>query len=242
VEIRFLENLGREVRDSILRLLRDYSEALILALLLALVLRQFVFSAYKVSNVTMEPTLKLGDFIVGYKLPYGMTIPFSGARIGQTPPRRGEVVIFRCPMNTDSACVKRVVGIAGDRVEIKGQRLYVNGVQAAYSRSPSPAPILSADYTLVELKERLLHSDREVLISSANQNVNFGPYIVPPDSFFALGDNRDFSEDSRHWGAVPTKYIEARAVAVWLSIDWERDVNGDYRSRIRRDRFFDRVR
>jgi signal peptidase I len=238
MKFRFLENLGREMRDAVLHLLRDYSEALLLALLLALVLRQFVFSAYRVSNIMMEPGLRLGDFILGYKLPYGMNVPFSGQHIGQTSPHRGDVVIFKCPTHADSTCVKRAVAVAGDRVEIRGQRLIVNGAQSKYAKSDTVAPVLSAQYELVALNEKILRSSRDILISNAGQNVNFGPYVVPPDSFFALGDNRDFSEDSRHWGAVPNKSIEARAVGVWLSIDWQQDLNGDYHSKIRKDRFF----
>ncbi len=237
MKFEFLEHLGRDMRDSILRLLRDYSESLLLALILALILRQFVFASYRISNVMMEPSLRLGDFILGYKLPFGVNLPFGGRHLGQSVPRRGEVVIFKCPMNIETSCVKRVVALAGDRIEIRGQRLTVNGVQAKYNRSSSIAPEpLAAQVDLVVLKERIGSKDREILISSAKHNSDFGPYIVPPDSFFALGDNRDFSEDSRHWGAVPNRYIEARALGVWLSIDWRVDNSGEYHSQIRKNR------
>jgi signal peptidase I len=238
MEFQFLEKFGREMRDSILHLLRDYSEALLLALVLAIVLRTFVFSAYKVSNVMMEPSLRLGDFVVGYKLPYGLNVPFTGQHIGQASPRRGDVLIFKCPSSPESVCVKRAVAIAGDRVEIRGQRLIVNGTQAKYAKSNKTAPVLSAKFELVAINEKIMRSERDILISNANQSANFGPYVVPPDSFFALGDNRDFSEDSRHWGAVPNKNIEARASSIWLSIDWQEDLNGDYHSKIRKDRLF----
>ena len=123
--LKSFENLGRDLRDAVLRLLRDYSEALGLAILMAVILRFFVFGAYKISNPTMEPNLKLGDFVIGYKLPYGVNIPFSDAHVGHSAPRRGEVIVFRCPKTPETYCVKRAVGLPGDRVEIKGKRLIV---------------------------------------------------------------------------------------------------------------------
>ncbi len=239
MQFRFLENVGRELRDSFLHLLRDYSESLALALILALILRQFVFSAYRISNVMMEPNLRLGDFILGYKLPYGVTVPFIDKHLGQSPPHRGDVLIFKCPTKPEASCIKRAVAVAGDRVEIRGQRLYVNGVAGRYTKSDTkPTEALSSQVAMVILREKILRGEREILISNATQNSDFGPYVVPPESFFALGDNRDFSEDSRHWGAVPNRAIEARAISIWVSIDWSLDSAGDYHSKLRKERIF----
>src|SRR5690242_12553742 len=141
--LKSFENLGRDLRDAVLRLLRDYSEALGLAILMAVILRFFVFGAYKISNPTMEPNLKLGDFVIGYKLPYGVNIPFSDAHVGHSAPRRGEVIVFRCPKTPETYCVKRAVGLPGDRVEIKGKRLIVNGHMATYEKSSvEPSEVL----------------------------------------------------------------------------------------------------
>lgn len=237
MKLQFLENIGREFRDSILRVLRDYSESLILALILALILRQFIFGSYRISNIMMEPTLNLGDFIVGYRLPYGFNLPFSGRHIGQATPRRGDVLIFRCPSNPEASCVKRVVGLSGDRIELRGQRLLINGSIAKYSKSKFPAPEeLAAQIDMIALEEKTPWGHHDILVSGAKNAADFGPYIVPPDSFFALGDNRDFSEDSRHWGAVPNSKIEARAMTVWLSIAWNKDETGTYRSQLRKNR------
>lgn len=237
MQFQFLENAGRELRDSLLHLLRDYSESLALALILALILRQFIFSAYRISNVMMEPNLRLGDFILCYKLPYGVNIPFSDKHVGETQPHRGDVLIFKCPLNVEASCIKRAVAVAGDRVEIRGQRLIVNGVIGHYVKSDKKPPeSLTKQVAMVILREKVPHSEREILISNTNQSTDFGPYVVPPDSFFALGDNRDFSEDSRHWGAVPNRAIEARAIGVWVSIEWSQDANGDYHSHLRKDR------
>lgn len=244
MEFKSVESLGREFRDSILRILRDYSEALVLAILLAFILRTFVFASYKISNLNMEPNLRIGDFIVGYRLPYGFNVPFTGTHVGRTQVKRGEVVIFRCPKQTDSSCIKRVVALSGDRVSIKGQRLYINGRVAKYSHSKERASLtLSKAVKVTALEESLQSGDHTILISDATANTpDFGPYMVPPDSFFALGDNRDFSEDSRHWGAVATHLIESRALFVWLSIEWLELPTGDFSSRVRWERIFSRVR
>jgi signal peptidase I len=237
MQFRRFENAGRDLRDTVLHILRDYSESLILAIIFALILRQFVFSAYRISNVMMEPTLKLGDFVLGYKLPYGVTIPFLDKHIGQTSPRRGDVLVFRCPSRPEASCIKRAVAVSGDRVEIRGQRLIINGVVAKYSRSEKPPEeILAAQAAVVTLHEGFSREGHDILISDVEHKVDFGPYIVPPDSFFALGDNRDFSEDSRHWGAVPNRSIEARAFNIWVSIDWIADGNGMYHSKVRKER------
>jgi signal peptidase I len=240
MSLQSFENLGREMRDSILRLLRDYSEALFLAIVMALILRLFVFSAYKISNPTMEPNLKLGDFIVGYKLPYGFDVPFSDRHIGRAQPRRGEVVIFKCPRNLTQVCVKRIVGLPGDRVEIRGKRLVINGQMAKYELSQElPSKVLIQQRRLVVLREKFAGvKARSIIISDSKELSDFSPYIVPPDSFFALGDNRDFSEDSRHWGAVPLKSIESRAAMVWLSIEWQKQPSGAYTSGLRWSRIF----
>ncbi len=229
------ENLGRELRDSVLRLLRDYSEALFLAILMAVILRLFVISAYKISNSTMEPNLKLGDFIIGYKLPYGIDIPFSEKRIGKTVPARGEIIIFKCPKNLNQFCVKRVIGLPGDRVEIRGKRLIVNGRAYKYLKSVDvPTPSFSTPNAIAILKESQKgQPPRNIIVSNVKETNDFGPYIVPPDAFFALGDNRDFSEDSRHWGAIPLASIESRALFVWLSIEWQKKPSGAYSSSVR---------
>lgn len=241
MELKFVESLGRDLRDAVLRLLRDYSEALFLAVLMALILRFFVFSAYRISNLTMEPQLKLGDFIVGYKLPYGFQVPFSDARFGRGRPKRGDVLIFKCPHNPALSCIKRVVALAGDRIEIRGKRLIINGRVAKYQKSTTKLSEELGAKKMVALKEKWADYESKILISDAPDGPVLGPLIVPPDTFFALGDNRDYSEDSRHWGPVPVASIEARAVFIWLSIEWSKDQDGDYASRIRWDRIFSRV-
>jgi signal peptidase I len=113
-----------------MRLMREYTESLIVAICLALVLRFFVISAYKIPTGSMLPTLKVGDFIFAYKLPYGFPVPFSnGQRWGSTLPQRGDVVVFRYPGNENVNYVKRVVGLPGDQIAIKNKKLVIKGIE-----------------------------------------------------------------------------------------------------------------
>ncbi|MEQ1664770.1 MAG: signal peptidase I [Bdellovibrionales bacterium] len=257
------ENLGREFRDSFLRALRDYSESLMFAIIIALIIRSFVFSSYKIANTSMEPNLKTGDFILGYKLPFGIRLPFSDIHFGYTPPRRGDIVIFKCPKALDTNCIKRVIGLPGDRIEIKNKRLIWNGLVSKYTE-PSPSNkkalmLLDSQINLdnililneaVPYKSRLRKSYSILIeqdIQSSNPEVidssfNFGPIVVPPGHFFALGDNRDFTEDSRVWGAIPFEEIEARPVLVWFSIEWMKSALGEYSSHLRWNRIFTLIR
>lgn len=201
--------------ESLKSVLREYAESLLIALFLAVLVRVFIVSAYQVPTVSMNPTLLEGDFIFGYKPTFGFRLPFTENKIGTTPPQRGQVVIFRCPLDTSQRCIKRVVGVEGDRIEIRGKRLIVNGEMASYEAR--------GDYGAlgyVSIQESFKGDSRTILISRATEKENFGPIMVPPGHFFALGDNRDDSHDSRNWGSIPSVYLESRPLFVWLSFDW----------------------
>ncbi len=237
-------DFGRELRDSVLHLLREYAEALLLAVLFAFVLRSFVISTYRMTDLTMEPSLRMGDFLVGYKLPYGITVPLTGIHYGQTTPYRSELVVFHCPASDGARlCVKRVVGIGGDRIEIRQQRLIVNGRVANYSLSRAHiSSVIRAQAHVVALNEKSPGEPGYTILISNEPTPDFGPYVVPPHSFFALSDDRDFSEDSRHWGAIPDRAIEARIFLIGLSFAWRPREQGGYESHLRRHRMLLRAR
>lgn len=203
-------------------ILREYGESLLIAVALALVLRFFVISAYKIPTGSMIPTLKAGDFIFAYKLPYGVPIPFSGGeRWAQSLPKRGDVVVFRYPGNETINYVKRVVGLPGDRIAIQNKKLVINEVEAEYwPLSNEIIRDLPANEYYSAFEEKALGSRRLVIKSRANQMEDFGPVVVPPGHIFVLGDNRDSSDDSRYWGAVPVRNLEGRVVMIWMSFDW----------------------
>lgn len=233
--------------------MREYTESLVVAILLALVLRFFVISAYKIPTGSMLPTLKVGDFIFAYKLPYGFPIPFSGGeRLAPSLPKRGDVVVFRYPGNETINYVKRVVGLPGDRIAIKNKKLLINDVESAYRPLPESVihDVPNSDYYSAynESFEVAATQDPDspetghtIMNNHADQADFFGPVVVPPGQLFVLGDNRDSSDDSRYWGTVPLKSLEGRVIMVWLSLDWMNPWGGERFPALRWDRVFKKV-
>lgn len=186
----------QEIRKSILR---EYVEAILIALLLALFIRTFVVQAFKIPSGSMIPTLLVGDHILVNKFLYGIRNPFTGATwisIGNPEPR--DVVVFKFPLNPSQDFIKRVVGIAGDKIEIIDKKLYVND---------TPFEVGSAIY----MDAKIISGERD----------NLGPITVPADSLFVMGDNRDNSHDSRFWKFVPLKDVKGKAFMLYWSWDSE---------------------
>ncbi len=182
----------------------EYAEAVLVAVLLALFFKTFVFEAFRIPSASMEDNLLVGDHILVNRFVYG---PHRGPWARFLPHRdlsRGDVVVFRYPPDPSRDFVKRAVALPGDTVSIESKRLFVNGV--------------------LQVEPYVIHRDPRVLTgagvppSLAPRDV-FGPFAVPPGSFFALGDNRDDSQDSRFWGPVPEGLVVGRAVLVYWSYD-----------------------
>lgn len=223
--------------------MREYTESLIVAIILALILRFFVVSAYKIPTGSMIPTLKVGDFIFAYKLPYGIPVPFTdGTRLNPSLPDRGDVVVFRYPGNEQVNYVKRVVGLPGDRIAIKNKKLLINDVEATYEPLSNdvigdlPGAEFYAPY-----RETFGSSTHDVITNRSDEADFFGPVVVPPGQIFVLGDNRDSSDDSRYWGTVPVKNLEGRVIVVWLSLNWLKPWAGERLPTVRWDRIFKKI-
>ncbi len=207
--------------------LREYLESLLVAVVVALFLRFFVISAYKIPTGSMVPTLKAGDFVFAYKLPYGLPVPFMpGVKIGASLPGHGDVVVFRYPGNQAVIYIKRVVGLPGERVEIRDKKLFINEIESTY-RVPDPTAVglgsisdLPGQEDYAVLHERFFESEHFVMNKMGNSASSFGPIVVPPGQIFVLGDNRDSSDDSRYWGSVPIKNLDGRVLIIWMSFDW----------------------
>jgi signal peptidase I len=178
---------------------RDTVEALLVALLLALVIRTFVVQAFKIPSGSMLPTLQIGDHILVNKFLYGprLEVPLTQWSLGQLPglrePRVGDVVVFIYPKERDKDFIKRIVAVGGQTVEAKGTTLIVDG---KVQEDPN------GHYT--------------------GTHVDFGPFTVPPGKVFVMGDNRDQSYDSRFWGPVPVADIKGLAIVVYWSWGGER--------------------
>lgn len=185
-------------------LLREYVEALTLALLLALVIRSSVVQAFKIPSGSMLPTLQVGDHILVNKLAYRVRLPFFGTTVMEwQEPARYDVVVFVYPVDPTKDYIKRVIAVAGDIVMIRNKRVYINGT-------------LWND-------PRAYFSDGNGKGFGGSVRDNFGPVTVPPGHVFVLGDNRDHSYDSRFWGFVDNRDVRGRAFLVY----WSWDGGGD---------------
>lgn len=221
---------------------REYLENILVAVLLALIVRTFIVTGYKVPTGSMAPTLWPGDFIFSYRLPYGVKIPLSKIKIAQNLPDRGDVVVFSYPEQPRVSHVKRVVGLPGDHVQIIDGKLSLNGQSFEYSELDGAviADLPNSNYLKLvqESGSSKTGAPRRVIFQKDEKPSNYGPIIVPPNEVFLLGDNRDSSDDSRYWGAVPMDRIEGRVVFIWLSLNWQKRVWENRLPSIRWERTF----
>ncbi len=217
-----------------LRSLLDHLISVAAALFLVFLVRSSFFESFKVPSGSMIPTILIGDHVFVNKFAYGFKLPFSeyfGDPIKLTTgsmPKRGDIVVFKSPRNRDINYIKRVIGLPGDVISIRDRRLMVNGVLV-----PSyPATAEESARIFRELRDPRLGDDEmeitRVAIDALEHWVvfdrnnfvseSFGPYPVAPGKIFVMGDNRDFSDDSRFIGAIPVTHVIGRASWIWLSI------------------------
>lgn len=221
-------------RNSVSLVLREYAEALAVALILAILIRYFVIGVYRIPTAAMVPTLKVGDFMFAYKIPYSFS-PWL-QQPDEWLPDRGQVVVFKCPQNPSIICVKRVVGLPGDHIRIVKKRLIINGQEAGYIRGPDELiSDLPGNQFYAVVNETWNSHSRNILIGQSEEAPSYGPVVVPPNHFFVLGDNRDSSDDSRFWGPVPAHLLVGRVFLIWMSVDWSQ---GGRFPRIRTERLF----
>jgi signal peptidase I len=219
---------------------REYAEAILMAVAVAFALRAFVIEAFKIPSGSMIPTLMVGDHIFVNKFSYGPAIPLTKARIWTNmPPKRGDVMVFAFPEHPEQDFIKRVIAVEGDRLEARGGHPIINGWEVpscrlgpwTYSEYDSPighhVGELFVEYLGTE--SYLTFYDRSSGYSPEYQ----GPYFVKKGEAWVMGDNRNNSHDSRAWfggqgGGVPFENIRGRALFVWLSVsdsglDWSRE-------------------
>ena len=185
--------------------LRDYAESLIVALIIALIIKTSLVEAYKIPSGSMEDTLLVGDFLLANKFIYGSKIPLIDVRLPAIrEPKPGDVIIFKFPGNLKQNYIKRLIATEGQVVEIKNKQVYVDGKPLA-----DPPHVKHTDNT-------------NSPIGNPNRD-NFGPYRVPKGFLFAMGDNRDNSYDSRFWGPLDRKLVLGKAMVIHWS--WKKDDN-----------------
>ncbi len=181
---------------------RENIEAIVIAVVLALIIRSFVVQAFKIPSGSMEPTLLIGDHILVNKFIYGITIPLTEKTLFQfKTPDRGDVIVFIYPEDPSTDFIKRVIGLAGDKIHIKNKQIYIN------------------DKPFQD--EHGFYSDRNIIKKwgQGSKRDNMGPITVPAHKLFVMGDNRDKSYDSRFWGFVDISKVKGKAFLVYWS--WE---------------------
>ncbi len=208
-------------------------------LLLVWIIRSFIIQPYRVPTGSLQPTVVPGDFLVVNQFAYGLRFPIGNQQfIATGKPKRGDIVLFYWPVNPSVVFVKRLIGLPGDHIEYRNKVLYINGKEMAqtalgkamddeppmYPNPEEHIPVLLKEENLDGVKHQIYMVDDVNNVSSGNFSL-----VVPPGSYFMMGDNRDNSDDSRTWGLVTENYLIGKAFGIWMSWDslnhrvrWER--------------------
>jgi len=217
-----------------------FSNSLLPVFLVVLVVRSFLFEPFTIPSGSMIPTLQVHDFVLVNKFSYGVRLPVTNTVILETgKPERGEVMVFRYPEDPSKNYIKRVIGTPGDRIEIRGSELYINGELVEHTQvgeqlslepcvfrrgfSTMQAELPVKTWTFVENLNGHPHLMQRRTCQTGDQAPAISPdqrtVTVPDHSYFVMGDNRDNSLDSRAWGFVPEENIVGRASVIWMH--WE---------------------
>jgi signal peptidase I len=231
---------------------REYSESIGVAVAIALLLRAFVVEAFQIPSGSMIPTLEVGDHIFVSKFAYGLTIPFTNTKIiSLGEPKRGDIIVFKYPLDQSTDYIKRVVGLPGDVIEMRQEELYINGHPIPRERVPRPYHYSEAsrgtgppeDHESELWLENLDGRKHQTIQEPIRAPRDFQRKVVEPGHVFVMGDNRDNSSDSRVWGTVDRDLIKGKALIVWWSrASAEGNWPTDWFKSIRWGRFFQVVK
>ena len=221
----------------------EYAASFFPVLIVVFVLRSFVAEPFKIPSSSMRPTLEVGDFILVNKFIYGLRIPIAETKvIPVSDPKRGDVVVFRYPVNPTQDFIKRVVGVGGDVVKYEDKKLTVNGQSVPRVRDGTYGYLENLRYEMLERDKETARNDGGEATYTVGVTPQAAPVYpsnvrpfpgrenceynergftckVPPGQYFMMGDNRDNSDDSRYWGFVPDDHIRGKAFFIWFNWD-----------------------
>src|SRR5204862_2056418 len=191
-------------------IVREYFESIVIAVILALFIRTFVVQAFNNPTGSMKESLQIGDHLLVNKFVFGPTAPRpERAVLPVGTIKRGDVIVFKYPVEPDRDFIKRVIGLPGETVEVREKKVYINGrpLDEGYVHflAPPSAPSELHEVTSFDVRER------------------YGPVTVPPNQYFVMGDNRDNSQDGRYWGFLPRENVKGRALLIYWSYEAERE-------------------
>jgi signal peptidase I len=190
--------------------LREYFESIVIAVILALFVRTFVVQAFKIPTGSMENNLLIGDHLLVNKFAMGPTATsLEHALLPVQNITRGDILVFKYPVEPDRDFIKRVIGLPGETLELREKKVYINGkpLDEPYVHFLQP-PSLGG-----ELSE----------VTSSDVRERYGPVTVPANQYFMMGDNRDNSQDSRYWGFMPRENVKGKALVIYWSYESERE-------------------
>lgn len=230
-----LRNAGGTV-DAVDRIRREpimveYARSFFPVILFVFVLRSFLFEPFRIPSGSMLPNLLVGDFIVVNKYAYGVRLPVINKKvITIADPARGDVMVFRFPRDPSVNYIKRVVGVPGDHISYRDNKLHINGKIVSYDKQDDYIyrDISGGERKFFQFLEQLEGESGEHRIILEEGSYAPGPIelTVPEGQYFVMGDNRDNSNDSRYWGFVPDANVVGKAFMIWFS--WDLRMNWDH--------------
>jgi signal peptidase I len=238
-------DLDDESRNKILRqsMIAETAESIFPVVLAITIFRSFIFEPFQIPSGSMKPTLLVGDFILVQKYAYGIKDPVTRTTLIETgTPERGDVAVFKFPEDPLIDFIKRIVGLPGDRIMYRDKVLYIK--PSCDSDPKNCKDFVKIDQTLVSKddfmqagmplhrsSENLLGLEHEILVNPrfpsrvesffSQPGTRDNEWVVPEGQYFAMGDNRDNSKDSRYWGFVPEENLVGKAVFIWMSFEKE---------------------
>jgi signal peptidase I len=226
-----------------IRMMWEWMKSFVIAVCLFLLIRTFLVEAFKIPTGSMERTLLIGDFLLVNKMVYGAEVPFTGAHLPAVErPRRGDVIVFEWPDDRSKNFVKRLIGLAGDTLEMRDGRLYRNGLQLREEYVVHTEPNDDRSTEEFRWQRNYLVRRGEASMGSHPSRNNWGPLIVPAGNYFVLGDNRDNSYDSRYWGFVPDSLVKGRPIIVYYSYERDTTRRASWLTNVRWRRLGERVK
>lgn len=221
-DILFLAKKRKAAHITKLPLISDYARSFFPVLLLVFLVRSFLFEPFRIPSGSLEPSLLVGDFILVNKYDYGIRLPVTHQKVMEIgKPERGDIFVFHWPPNPSVLFIKRIVGIPGDHVSYINKTLTINGkvIPTEFEKNAKDYDESGTAFDVVQKTENLLGIKHSLYQITERLPFDFRDIVVPPGMYFAMGDNRDNSADSRYFGFVPEENIVGKAVVSWMSWD-----------------------